>query len=314
MITHDWPTGITNHGDVNLLLKKKPFFRKDVENNGLGSPMKWEILIKKRPRYYFCAHLHCKSTALVFHNNNNFNSNNINYNNNQVQNYQQQQQNYQQQQLQQNCKEQKPTQTQFLALDKSLPGRNFVEIMDIRINKDKEIELNEKRVTGGKLYYDLEWLAILKVTQELFSKENRLKSVQNLLFEKNTYTEKVNNKINNMKNDKQYNDLQIPENFQPSAPTLKEESSLKVQNFIPNVLENQQHLPFVNWLGITDPWEGLGGSNQVENSEEININLNSLENNLSTQSNQQIREEEEEIPIIAKNPDEIDLDMEFDFD
>ncbi|KAJ3439641.1 lariat debranching enzyme [Anaeramoeba flamelloides] len=332
MITHDWPRGVTDHGDVNSLLKKKPFFRKDIETTGLGSPINWELLIKKQPRYYFCAHLHCKFTALIFHNNNNnFNNNynnqqkqqnyqqqNYQQQNYQQQNYQQQnyqQQNYQQQKQQQNYNQQKSTQTQFLALDKPLPGRNFVEIMDIRINKDKELEFKEKKIANGKLYYDLEWLAILKVTQELFSKENRLKSVQNLLFEKNNFIEKVNNEMKEMKNDKHYNDLQIPENFQPSAPTLKEEISLKGQNFIPKVLENQQHLRFVNWLGITDPWEGLGGSNQVENSEEIRIDLNSLENNLLTQTSQQIiEEEEEEIPIVAKNPDEIDLDMDFDFD
>ena len=35
-MTHDWPRGIHKHGDINSLLKRKPFFREDIDKNALG--------------------------------------------------------------------------------------------------------------------------------------------------------------------------------------------------------------------------------------------------------------------------------------
>ena len=36
-MTHDWPRGITRYGDEAALLRKKGFFRQEVETNTLGS-------------------------------------------------------------------------------------------------------------------------------------------------------------------------------------------------------------------------------------------------------------------------------------
>lgn len=46
MMTHDWPVGITNpqYGDLNWLLRVKPFFREDIEKNALGNPHTMEVL------------------------------------------------------------------------------------------------------------------------------------------------------------------------------------------------------------------------------------------------------------------------------
>lgn len=65
MLSHDWPEGIYNHGDVRSLLKKKPFFKKDIENHDLGSPFNMKLLEKIRPKFWFSAHLHVKFTANV---------------------------------------------------------------------------------------------------------------------------------------------------------------------------------------------------------------------------------------------------------
>ena len=35
-MTHDWPRGIHKYGDMNSLLKRKPFFREDIDKNALG--------------------------------------------------------------------------------------------------------------------------------------------------------------------------------------------------------------------------------------------------------------------------------------
>ncbi|KAG8691652.1 hypothetical protein FRC11_013668 [Ceratobasidium sp. 423] len=66
-MSHDWPVDITRYGDVADLLKRKPFFRSDLEKGELGSPPMMDLLRSLRPRYWFSAHMHCKFEALVNH-------------------------------------------------------------------------------------------------------------------------------------------------------------------------------------------------------------------------------------------------------
>ena len=67
MISHDWPRGIERHGDTEALLRKKRFFRKEVEDNCLGSPANEEVLKVVRPLWWFAAHLHVKFEAQYRH-------------------------------------------------------------------------------------------------------------------------------------------------------------------------------------------------------------------------------------------------------
>ena len=70
MISHDWPLGIEQHGNTAELLRRKPFFRSEVEQNSLGSPPNREILDTIRPKWWFSAHLHTKFKATITHNSN----------------------------------------------------------------------------------------------------------------------------------------------------------------------------------------------------------------------------------------------------
>ncbi|KAH3899333.1 RNA lariat debranching enzyme SCDLUD_004772 [Saccharomycodes ludwigii] len=67
MLSHDWPRCVVRQGDLQGLLKKKPFFKNEVEQNILGSPLYDIILRKYKPTWWFSAHLHVKYTAEYKH-------------------------------------------------------------------------------------------------------------------------------------------------------------------------------------------------------------------------------------------------------
>ncbi|PON94587.1 Calcineurin-like phosphoesterase [Trema orientale] len=119
-LSHDWPLGITDCGDWKKLVRFKPFFEKEIQERTLGSKAAAELLEKLKPPYWFSAHLHCKFAARVQHG------------------------------------EGGPV-TNFLALDKCLPRRKFLQIIEI-----------ESEVGPYEIQYDEEWLAITRRFNSLF--------------------------------------------------------------------------------------------------------------------------------------------------
>ncbi|XP_052190135.1 lariat debranching enzyme isoform X2 [Diospyros lotus] len=113
-LSHDWPLGITDYGNWRKLIQEKPFFRQEVHERTLGSKPAAELVERLKPAYWFSAHLHCKFAALVQH-----------PEGGQV--------------------------TKFLALDKCLPGRKFLQVIEI-----------ESEPGPYEIQYDEEWLAITR--------------------------------------------------------------------------------------------------------------------------------------------------------
>ncbi|CAM8928981.1 unnamed protein product [Rhodiola kirilowii] len=93
-LSHDWPIGITDHGNKSELLRYKSYFKEEIDNRTLGSKAASQLLKKLQPSYWFSAHLHCQFAALVQHG------------------------------------EGGPS-TKFLALDKCLPRRKFLQVIEI---------------------------------------------------------------------------------------------------------------------------------------------------------------------------------------
>lgn len=119
-VSHDWPLGITDCGNWKELVRRKPFFEKEIQEKSLGSKAAAQLLEKLKPPYWFSAHLHCKFAAVVQHG------------------------------------EGGPV-TKFLALDKCLPGRKFLQIVDI-----------ESGPGPYEIQYDEEWLAITRKYNSIF--------------------------------------------------------------------------------------------------------------------------------------------------
>jgi lariat debranching enzyme len=66
-ISHDWPATVEQFGDVRWLLRVKKHFQQDVQSGSLGSPPLMGLLRTLRPQWWFSAHLHVRYEATVPH-------------------------------------------------------------------------------------------------------------------------------------------------------------------------------------------------------------------------------------------------------
>jgi lariat debranching enzyme len=177
-MSHDWPTGIHRYGDQKTLLVRKPHFRDDIERGQLGSEPAEMLLGKLRPQYWFSAHLHVKFAAFVDHDapvieektgDDDEGEILLEDSDDEVEKTRQKSpgkrsvsnsaaESESKRQRQEPSELIPTTQTKqttrFLALDKCLPHRDFLQVLDIET--DPNTPLSES------LSYDPRWLAITK--------------------------------------------------------------------------------------------------------------------------------------------------------
>ncbi|VDL64195.1 unnamed protein product [Nippostrongylus brasiliensis] len=207
MITHDWPAGIVEYGNKDQLLRVKPFFHDDIQSGKLGNPSTMQLLYDIRPRYWLAAHLHVGFAALVPHVSKDGAA--------------------------------RSAPTRFLALDKPIPRRHFIQALELDIAPDAEM----------KLSYDPEWLAVLRNT-DAFTSTSR----------SNTYlpTPHCEERWDFRPTESELaavaalGDLTIPENFRQTAPPLKEDTPKARLAPSSAYYRNPQSAEFCSWLGISD--------------------------------------------------------------
>ncbi|EJS42937.1 dbr1p [Saccharomyces arboricola H-6] len=169
MLSHDWPNGVVYHGDIKHLLKFKPFFEQDIQKGDLGNPMTWQLLRDLRPQWWLSAHLHVRFLAVVKHNKRNSQSPNESTS-----------------KIKKNCNEidldlssddETPTvvnneekdepdlkynETRFLALDKCVPRKRWLEIVEVEPDTEHVSWTDDKH----RMFWDPEFINNLTIWEE----------------------------------------------------------------------------------------------------------------------------------------------------
>ena len=150
MLSHDWPNEAVYHGDIETLLKAKPFFKKDIDNKELGSPINSELLDRLQPKWWLSAHLHVKYRAEIKHGKNGNDSIEKKQNTNEID-------------LDLDDDSDDDTRTiesnkitSFLALDKCMPRRQWLEIIEV------ETDVTHHSYINDTMYWDPEFINNLK--------------------------------------------------------------------------------------------------------------------------------------------------------
>ncbi|KAI6107595.1 lariat debranching enzyme, C-terminal domain-containing protein [Pisolithus croceorrhizus] len=209
-LSHDWPCAIEQHGDLRGLLRRKPFFRGDIESGRLGSPPLMGLLMTLKPEWWFAAHLHVKFEGIFRHESGtgpgeatqkeaNPDEIEIDFDGDEDPSTKVAQDAAPNpselavhsgtdlsdvtpiSQASIPAQQISRSETRFLALDKCLPRRDFLEVIDIPAPLDSPSHPSEifsnplssslhTENPPPKLTYDPEWLAITRAFDEYFSR------------------------------------------------------------------------------------------------------------------------------------------------
>ncbi|ROT77735.1 Lariat debranching enzyme [Penaeus vannamei] len=252
-MSHDWPRGIYHHGDKEKLLKWKQHFRSEIKNNTLGSRPAEELLKKIRPKYWFSGHLHVKFPAVLRHKDENTHKAKV---------------------------------TKFLALDKCLPRRDFLQVIEVQNAGPLELS------------YDAEWLTILRLTNHLLSVGTRTVYMPgpggSERYQFTPTKEEIDDTIQMMGCN-----MRVPLDFVPTAQSYESSQGKPKmeQVHMPQPLLNPQTIAFCDKLGLDDPLAILlGAKRKAQSSPKLsppNRSLNDSELNITLDSSK-----------ISNNPDE----------
>ena len=287
MISHDWPRGIAYHGNLPQLLRKKPYFKQEIEDNELGSPANEILLNTLKPKYWFAAHLHVKFEALVRHNDDNDKKSseqgdikqeatvdgkaeestepdnqkksdedttepsNGNTNNNATE-FVGMESNDGICPNSSNMETLTDQMTRFLSLDKCLPKRRHIQITHLEPSSSRPVS-NGIELTSNNtwLEYDASWLAMLQRTQGWTQRTRGVVAVEDDSgpITKNEIEEVVK-RFEGDDGDSEKNPLVIPQNFAVTAPTHVPSSGNRSYGPPPPMMGNPQTDHLLKILGL----------------------------------------------------------------
>uniref|UniRef100_K3W792 Lariat debranching enzyme C-terminal domain-containing protein n=1 Tax=Globisporangium ultimum (strain ATCC 200006 / CBS 805.95 / DAOM BR144) TaxID=431595 RepID=K3W792_GLOUD len=136
-LSHDWPTHIENHGDIDALLRERPDFQKSIGDNRFGNPGSEYLLHALQPTRWLAGHMHIRFEATVPHPSLTLNA----------------------------ADQDSPhATTHFLALSKCKPNEACMEVLDLV--PGSQTTTNDELL---RVMMDVEWLAILRATHHLAS-------------------------------------------------------------------------------------------------------------------------------------------------
>ncbi|KAI9483465.1 MAG: lariat debranching enzyme, C-terminal domain-containing protein [Benjaminiella poitrasii] len=304
-LSHDWPRGVERYGNLELLMKFKKHFIDQIKANDLGSYANETILTTLKPSYWFAAHLHIHYAAIVDHDmlknkkfppktqeildrwasqeknmSSEFRSNsdyteaplkedvldasdaNLNENTTEDEG---KEMNYAK------TNENSENITKFLSLDKCLPRRQFLQIIDIPSTKDDE---------EYDFYYDMEWLSITRAMQPYLSTEHQAKPIpsdeelKQLIEKERVYLEK--------KKSSGALDLKIPHNFEPTAPAHDPNNVPSSREFIlthqfpylnPQTVQFCQEIDIENKVNVNCPQKPNSEQSTIASGADMNDNV-----------------------------------------
>ncbi|KAH7378442.1 lariat debranching enzyme, C-terminal domain-containing protein [Phaeosphaeria sp. MPI-PUGE-AT-0046c] len=255
-LSHDWPRRVEWHGDYEALFRAKPHFLESARIDSLGNAPAEQVMSFLRPLYWFSGHMHVRYSATVHHNEDA-----------DIFKYVSVREDFRAQlprSMTRHANLVKKTApksvsaaitnklTRFLALDKPGPGHKFLETLVINDCASKEQDIRElymERTAEGKfsLYYDEEWLAIIRSTSNSTSESGldaestkvhtgtTRGSTEDMLWVRDNITAKTL--------------LRIPHDFEMVAPA---HGSLEFKNIgeQPQEYPNPQTEKFCKLLGI----------------------------------------------------------------
>ena len=223
-LSHDWPRGIEQYGDVSALLRKKSFLREEIATNTFGNPATTDLVTLLKPKYWFAAHMHVKFPALVKH-------------------------------------EHAQCQTQFLSLDKCLPRREFLQIIDV----DTEV----MDPSDYRFEYDPEWLAVVRACDPFMSLEYEGRTMsgdvqryQTVVTTASSLDDGSSVKESLAWIQSHVQDFSIPLNFTPTSPVQLASDERWSQDLVRQCMQgfrNPQTVAFCQMLQIRNFAMEVGG-------------------------------------------------------